>query len=258
MRKPAVAGKFYPNSKKKLKQDIKKYAGNNLSKKAKAAVSPHAGYIYSGKTAVKSIASLKEASNYVILGPNHHGIGSGIALSDQDWETPLGQVEVNKEISERLRDIGVFDERAHKREHSIEVQVPILQYFFDDFQIIPICMSIQDEETTKKLGERLAEISEERDISIVASSDFTHYQPLEIAKRQDMEARKKIEELDVKGFYDLIRQNNLSICGYGPIATLMNYSKKLGLESEFIEYSTSADQTGDESQVVGYVSMCFK
>lgn len=261
MRKAAVAGKFYPRNEENLKKEINKYLNQIKQEKegwAKAAISPHAGYRFSGKVAAKSIAALEKKETYIILGPSHHGTGAGISLSNEKWRTPLGEIEVNKEIINELKEIGIIENRAHKREHSIEVQTPFLQYLHKEFKIVPIMMSLQDKETIIELGNKLSRIKEERDVAILGSSDFTHYKTKKVAEEQDKEAIQKIKELDLDGFLELINKKNYSICGYGPIGTTMLVASKQDLIPELIDYRTSADATGDTNQVVGYASIIFK
>ncbi len=261
MRTAAVAGRFYPGSKEELKKTIKEYLTRVKEKEreiATCAISPHAGYLYSGEVAAKSIASLKKADTYIIIGPSHQGMGTGVSLSNEDWETPLGKIETNNEIIEELKNVGVVENNAHLGEHSIEVQLPFLQILREEFKIVPIMLSLQDVETIKNLSDKIKELMKDKDIGLIGSSDFTHYQPRRTAKEQDKEAINKIMELDLNNFLGLIKEKNLSICGYGPIGVLMEISRELELVPEFLEYKTSADQTGDTSQVVGYASIVFK
>lgn len=262
MRQAAVAGRFYPRTKKEIENKIQSYIKeiqkNQMKENAQASISPHAGYRFSGDVATWSISSLKKANTYIIIGPSHQPTGTGVSLSKENWKTPLGELEVDKELVNELKGIGIVENKAHIGEHSIEVQLPILQYIHQDFKILPIMLSIQDKETVIKLADKITEISREKDIAIISSSDFTHYQPKRIAEKQDKEAIEKIKELDLEGFYQLIKKENLSICGYGPIGVSMNFAKNKDLKPELKKYKTSGDETGNTSQVVGYASVVFR
>ncbi len=263
VRKPAVAGQFYPADKDELKEMISSFLekAGEIKAKPKAAVSPHAGYIYSGQTAAYSYSALKNTDprTIVIIGPNHTGLGSLVSISTQDWETPLGIIETDKEKANFLAEKGfAIDQIAHEYEHSIEVQLPFLQVIFENFKILPICVMDQSYQTMKKLGSSLAEVLEKNDI-IIASSDFTHYEPQESAFQKDNEAIKKIEQLDDEGFYKLVEEKEMSICGYGCILSAMIFSKQRDVKkAKLLKYSTSGDINGDYFKVVGYASIIFE
>jgi len=259
MRTPAVAGMFYPGSGEALRLLIEKLAPKKAQKlDAMGVVVPHAGYVYSGGVAAKVYASIEGAPTFVILGPRHSWEGSAVAVSTQPWKTPLGVVDVDHELIDMLPP-GIIDhdEVAHHREHSIEVQVPFLQYFFKDFKIVPIAIGLQDYETVREVADELTTAlgKYRRRVVIVASSDFTHYEPSEVAKRKDHLLVEKIEKLDVPGFYDEIASLNATICGYGPIAAMMLSCKRRGAtKAELLAYATSGDVTGDR-EVVGYAGL---
>lgn len=290
VREMAVAGQFYPlrkeqlllqlneffetekrqKTKKEVAEEIvekeskerKKVKKNNEKEKATAIIVPHAGYIYSGKIAAKGFSHLKKAKTFIILSPNHTGMGAGISVSDADyWETPLGKVKVNKRIVEEIAsEIGELEELAHIGEHSIEVQLPFLQYFFgEDFQIVAITIAEHSLQALKKLGKRIAEISEKEDIAVIASSDFTHFESEENAKKKDLNAIEFIEKIDVEGFHSFVERNELSICGYVAITAVMQYCKERGLlKGELLKYGSSAEATGDKRSVVAYAAIAFK
>jgi AmmeMemoRadiSam system protein B len=187
MRAPAVSGQFYPRSKNDLEREISRcFAGvPAVEKDVLGAVVPHAGYMYSGNTAAHVYSSLPEADTFVLLGPNHTGYGSPVAVSSENWSTPLGEVSSDIEFIRALPGrIIDMDESAHKYEHSIEVQLPFLQYRFREFSIAAICMGMQDEETAQDVGEELAVAAKKvkKKIVIIASSDFTHYMPDKTAR----------------------------------------------------------------------------
>lgn len=261
MRIPAVAGMFYPGKGEALRQLISELAPKKTPSpriEAMGVVVPHAGYIYSGGVAANVYASIEGAPTFIILGPRHSWEGSAVAVSTEPWKTPLGIVNVDNEFIDLLPP-GIIDhdEVAHRREHSIEVQVPFLQYFFKDFKIVPIALGLQDYETVREVANELTMAIEKysKKVVIVASSDFTHYEPIEVAKRKDHLLIEKIEKLDVPGFYDEIASLNATCCGFGPIAAMMLSCKRRGAtKAELLAYATSGDVTGDR-EVVGYAGL---
>ncbi|MBP9015626.1 MAG: AmmeMemoRadiSam system protein B [Candidatus Atribacteria bacterium] len=277
VRRAAVAGYFYPGSERELRLMIKElfYSESGprgreeelaKGKEVSGVVSPHAGYLYSGAVACWSFYSLSLASpvdTIVIIGPNHRGMGKRVALSDADfWETPLGEVAVDQEAVEFLAShYSLFssDSRAHQLEHSIEVQIPFLQYFLPyPFQILPITVWDQALEVALEMGQALQELSRKRKIAIVASSDFSHYEPAQIAETKDRHAISCITSLQTEEFYKVIRRENISICGPAGIAALMEYHKSRSPEQgKLLFYSHSGRVTGDYQEVVGYASLLF-
>lgn len=259
MRRPAVAGQFYPGSERELRDLLSRLAPGEPRKKIKACgiVVPHAGYVYSGGVAADVYASIEGAPTFVLLGPSHYGIGSPVAVSTEPWATPLGTVDVDMDFVRLLDGIIDRDEIAHQNEHSIEVQIPFLQYFFKDFRIVPICLGMQDYDSVKEVAtELIASLGRyDKPVVIVASSDFTHYEHVNVAKKKDTTLIKDIEKLDVPAFYDDLYRLNATACGYGPIAAMMMACGARGASrGELVKYATSGDVTGD-SQVVGYAGM---
>ena len=274
MRYPAVAGAFYPSGKEQLRNAVeecfKKGAGMpkaGAGKKLLAVVSPHAGYVYSGWVASFAYSEIfqnySQPPTFVILGPNHTGRGSGIALSQDDWETPLGAVSNDKELGKLIQkssDIIDFDEVAHVGEHSIEVQLPFLQFIYKNFKFVPICIGLGDYETADDIGNAVFKASQEikRDVLVIASSDFTHFEDAQSARRKDELALKSIEKLDARDFLNEVEVNNISICGYAPIMAAIIYSKlKGGKEVKVLKYANSGDVTKDYHEVVAYCSVAF-
>lgn len=264
-REPAVAGQFYPNDKKTLKKQVEDFLSNAKTPEAPGALGaivPHAGYAYSGGVAAYSynaIAGLKP-KNVVILGPNHTGYGEPVSVdASTEWETPLGTVGVNSELSEEIA-VGEFaiDPEAHLYEHSIEVNVPFLQCIYSGFEIVPICLGDQTKSAMKTLGEKLAKTLGKNDI-VIASTDFSHYVPYDVAYANDLRAIHDIIRLDTDSFYGTIKKNNVTMCGYGGVAALVEFAKKRGAtKAELLKYTTSGDVTNDRSSVVGYASLVIK
>lgn len=259
MRNPAVAGAFYPGTAEALRRQISELAPSAPRKlDAPGVVVPHAGYAYSGRVAAAVYASIEGAPTFVLLGPRHGWEGSAVAVSTVPWRTPLGVVDVDYDFIDRLPgSIIDRDETAHRREHSLEVQVPFLQYFFRDFRIVPIAIGLQDYETVEEVAGEVTEAIGKTPgkVVIVASSDFTHYEPAATARRKDHALIDRIRELDVPGFYGEIGRLGATCCGYGPIAAMMLSCRQRGARrAELLAYATSGDVTGDPD-VVGYAGL---
>ncbi len=274
IRTPAVAGMFYPNEKKELKKVIKecflhnfgpgKIPPSNIKKKIFGVICPHAGYVYSGPIACNSFYEISSdlPDLIIIIGANHWGIGSSVAtMIDTKWETPLGEVEVDSEIAEeisKLTDVIEIDNFSHSREHSLEVQIPMLQEIAANFKIVPIALINQSKEIAIKVGIAVAKIAQKNKVMIIGSSDFTHYESNEFAHEQDSALIEPILELDVDRFYDILHKKDISACGYGAIASTMIACKEIGAtKGELLKYATSGDISGDKSSVVGYGSIIF-
>ncbi|OYT63614.1 hypothetical protein B6V01_002400 [Methanosarcinales archaeon ex4572_44] len=260
IRHPTAIG-FYPADPVKLKRSIIGCIPPDTRKRENAlgAVVPHAGYMYSGKTAGHVYAALPTAETYVILGPNHRGMGSPIAVSTETWQTPLGRVEVDHEFVDILPgNIIDRDEIAHKREHSIEVQLPFIQHTQKDFKIVPVCIGLQDEESALEIGSEIREAVKKsrKRVVVIASSDLTHSQPATTARKKDAQVIDAILNLNIDEIYTRIYELDATVCGYGAIAAMLYAVKSLGASrAELLHYSTSGDVTGDNSSVVGYAGI---
>ena len=261
MRAPAVSGQFYPRSKNDLNREISRCFESvpTGERPVLGAVVPHAGYIYSGNTAAYVYSVLPRADTFVLLGPNHTGYGSPISVSNEKWSTPMGDVSPDLEFIKALpKRIIDTDESAHKYEHSIEVQLPFLQHRFSNFNIVPVCLGMQDEGTAMEVGMELAEAARKvnKKIVIIASSDFSHYKRDKVAREDDAYFISSILDMDIPGFYRKLYERNASVCGYGPIAAMLAASKALGAKkASLLKYSTSGDITGDLAAVVGYAGI---
>ncbi|MGC8664416.1 MAG: MEMO1 family protein [Nitrososphaeria archaeon] len=277
VRKPAVAGYFYPSDKDKLISLIEEtFKSDKIGpgklpplKEQKEAIGylvPHAGYEYSGYVAAHAyleISALPEGSTFIILGPNHYGIGSPIALPQSEiWETPLGQVKVDTSLRNEIlseRSIIDMDDAAHWREHSIEVQIPYLQYIKKDFKILPISMTLMEKEYAVEVAEIIyKKIKDKKNYYIIASSDLTHYEPADSVNKKDEIAINAIIKKDLDEFYRVLRRYDITMCGYGPASVLIHLSNLMGYNSvKLLKHANSGDVTGDYSAVVGYASVGF-
>ena len=260
MRRAVVAGAFYEGERRSLENQLQNcFSGitREENEGILGAVVPHAGYMYSGRVAASVYAKLPRADIFLILGTNHQGIGSLVAVSKDTWSTPLGEVEADEAFVDALpKRIIDIDETAHRYEHSIEVQLPFLQFLFGrKFHFVPISIALTDEDTTKEVGEDLASTITkiEKKVVMLASSDFTNYEPGKIAREKDEYVIEAIKELDVAKFYNRVYERNVTACGIAPIAAMMHAAKILGAtEGKVIKYATSGDITGDHRAVVGY------
>ena len=272
MREPVAIG-FYPDDPEELRQTIESFLDDVKVKEMtpRALLVPHAGYPFSGKTAAFSYKALKgkDYSNVILLGPNHYGVGPEIAVSGEDWKTPLGEVKLNREIANKItQNSGArTDNKAHEREHSIEVQLPFLQYVLSDFEIVPISIKHEylDKNSLNDLGEVLRELSDEETL-IIASSDLVHFGPnyrympvqedrVEFVEEKDREFIDKVVQFDPDGVLEI--GEDTTVCGYGGIAALLMALKDQGIKASILEHSTSYDVRKDENNIVGYASIAF-
>lgn len=269
VRNPVVAGQFYSSSRDELTKEIRALAGKGEEKKEEAigVVSPHAGYMYSGQVAAATLSSIKDRSTYIIIGPNHTGLGEPFSMTASDsWKTPLGEIRINIPLAQNIltRCPQVCkDELAHIQEHSIEVQLPILQTLQKNFTIVPIVASTADIATYRKIGEGIAlsikDLDMEKDVTIIASSDMTHYESSEDARSKDSKAIDAILNLDEGALIKRIEEFGITMCGFVPAAIMLSASKKLGARrARLIKYMTSGDTTGDYSSVVGYAGIVIE
>ena len=275
IRKPVVAGSFYPDNPDELEQMIQKFFTHRFGPNSNppkqsierifGVICPHAGYMYSGPIASHSYyeISSQEFDLAIIIGPNHLAIGSKIAtMSDAKWQTPLGISEVDSESSNELLTIADNIEQdyfSHSKDHSLEVQIPFLQEIFpNNLKILPIIMAKQDIDAAMEIGNAISKIAKSKKIMIIGSSDFTHYEENEFAHSQDMSLIDPILKMDVNGFNETLHAKKISACGYGAIAATMIACKNLGSKKgELLAYATSGDVVGNKDSVVGYGSIKF-
>jgi AmmeMemoRadiSam system protein B len=263
IRKAQVAGQFYPASPGALKKEITRLAAPAEKKTdALGLVSPHAGYVFSGKVAGSCFSRVKLTKTVVILGPNHTGIGAPFSImTGGTWQMPLGNVEIDSVLGANvLKGSGYIEEdaSAHEYEHSIEVQLPFLQFFLPEVKIVPIVIGGTDFSAYKEIGEAIAKAIKEtgQKVLVVASSDMSHYEPREKAQEKDKSAIDAMLKLDPEELVKRVNELNITMCGYGPAAAMLCAVKELGAKkAELIKYETSGDVSGDYSSVVGYAGI---
>lgn len=280
IRNPAVAGQFYPGSKDALEREIRAMVDPSAQREdAIGIVSPHAGYIYSGRVAGSVFSAISAKKSYVILGPNHTGLGETFGLDESDsWKTPIGDVEIDRVLADAIKKNCKYvknDSLSHAHEHSIEVQIPFLQVLRKDFnppsakfppgggcgfRIVPIAVSYADLDAYRSVGRAIAgsikELKLEREVTTIASSDMTHYESTESAKKKDSIAIKAILELDEAKLIKEVTERDISMCGWAPVAIMIVCAKALGASrARLVQYGTSGDASGDYSSVVGYAGM---
>jgi AmmeMemoRadiSam system protein B len=259
-----VAGYFYPHDSEGLKDMIRGMLDDRADKvKAISVISPHAGYVYSGKVAGSVFSSVTMPEDFVILGPNHQDVSTGISIMREGvWETPLGDVSVNTTLADLIMkrsDILKENARSHAQEHSLEVQVPFIQYLKGKITIVPISIAyFSTYEDLVKLGKAIAGAIREydQDVLIIASTDMSHYVSQDVAKEKDFRAIEKILNLDAHGLYEIVESENISMCGFKPTTSAIIASNELQAEkAELIKYQTSGDVSGDFLKVVGYAGI---
>ncbi len=263
IRNPVVSGQFYPDSPDQLRAMIGGFVDEKAEKEEVIGlVSPHAGYIFSGPVAGAVISKVKFKDTFVIMGPNHTGRGKPLSIMTQGtWKTPLGEVEIDSELGKRILATSSHlqeDHVAHQYEHSIEVQIPFLQYFKPDIKLVPIILAYSSLATYKEIGKELAKAIKDlnKEVVIIASSDMTHYEPQESAQRKDTQAIDAILDLNEDELFKRVDELNISMCGYAPTICLISVAKELGAtRAELVRYQTSGDVTGDYSAVVGYAGI---
>jgi AmmeMemoRadiSam system protein B len=263
-RKAFVAGQFYPGDEERLRRTIEEMSGPPVApKRAIALVSPHAGYVYSGPVAGAVFSSAVVPGTVIILGPGHREIGSIFAIQGRgSWLTPLGESPIETHLASQIMKRCALveeDEQAHLGEHSLEVQLPFIQYHRKDAAIVPICVShdagyVQLEALGRALAEAIRDSG--RETLIVASTDMSHYVSQKTAEKKDMMAIRKVLDLDPAGLFETVTKERISMCGYQPTSAALVAAIGLGASgAELVRYRTSGEATGDYAQVVGYAGI---
>lgn len=269
-RRPAVAGHFYRGTAEALKQQVRGFLEPIEDKIAALGIlSPHAGLVYSGAVAGAVYSRLDLPETFVLIGPNHTGLGAPVSImTEGSWETPLGQIDIDTALARSILSKSPRiheDTLAHLREHSLEVQLPFIQALKSQFTIVPIQMLDTRLETCLELGRAVASAIAERRTEhsskalIVASSDMSHYEQAAVAKEKDFLAIDRILSLDPEGLYRAVRENGITMCGYGPAVAMLSACRLLGAaRADLIKYASSGDVSGDYDQVVGYAGVIIR
>ncbi len=265
LRLPAVAGRFYPGTESELDRAVDSLTHDDSRRvSAKAVVSPHAGYMYSGSVAGALFSSIEIPERVIVLCPNHTGVGENAAIcASGSWRMPWGNVPVDEMITSRLLDAVPFlrdDPSAHRDEHSLEVILPFLHRFRKSIFLVPIAIGQLSIDQCRQLGERIADVvSGDKSRSlIVASSDMSHYVPVETARRKDGLAIDRMLALDPAGLYSTVKAERISMCGVLPATVALFAALSLGASSaRLVKYATSGDVSGDFRSVVGYAGLLF-
>jgi AmmeMemoRadiSam system protein B len=263
VRRPAVAGYFYPGEPDKLRKELERCLPNPApTKRAIGIVAPHAGYIYSGGVAGEVYQRVELPNRFIILSPNHTGAGEPYSIMPEgEWMTPLGSARIDEELAKKFMErcpLLTEDDEAHRGEHSLEVQIPFLQYLKKDFRFVPVTLSYIPYKACEEVGRALAQIIREskEPILIIASSDMNHYESQQVAERKDYLAIEKIKAVDPEGLYETVKKNSISMCGIIPTTATLVAAKELGAtKGELIRHATSGDVTGDYGSVVGYAGL---
>ena len=270
LRRPAVAGRFYPRDPEDLRAEVQSYlsqdAGNRQPPaRAIGCIAPHAGYMYSGHVAGAVFARIEIPRLCIVLCPNHTGIGQPLAIvSDGAWETPLGEVPIATALATALKQRFPAlqeDSAAHRAEHAAEVELPFLQLLQPELSIVPIALGTRRFEILDQLGSAIADVvaAQSEPVLIIASSDMNHYEPDAVTRVKDHRAIERILTLDPQGLHEVVTQQEISMCGLGPAVAMLTAARQLGAKSaELVKYATSGDISGDRNMVVGYAGVIVK
>ncbi len=263
-RQPVAAGRFYPGSQAGINEIVSQFEQslpNITPHKATAVVVPHAGYIYSGATAFKTLSQVTIPHTIVLIGPNHHGRGARVAVAAKEWDMPWGTVPLNTAIAVTLpqhSSLFQLDNLAHEYEHSLEVQLPLLHHFQQKLQIVPIAVFPLAYSECEQAARALADVikQQQEHVLLLASTDMTHYESRTTATRLDTQAIERMLEFDPQGLYEVVRDKNISMCGMVPTVITMLAAKLLGADAvQLVEYTDSGEASGDTAQVVGYAGL---
>ncbi len=262
IRKPVVAGQFYPGDPVALREFVVRALGAGPERAALGVVSPHAGYVYSGAVAGETLGAVPVPETVVLLGPNHTGLGAEAAVwARGGWATPLGTVPVAEDLAGALLaacPILQEDTLAHVHEHSLEVQLPFLQVKRPDLRIVPICLALRSFGEIAEVGNALADTLAGwgEPALLVASSDMSHYEPDDVARAKDKLAIERVLDLDPRGLLDTAKRHGITMCGVVPTAAMLVAARRLGARgAELVRYATSGDASGDYRRVVGYAGI---
>ncbi len=267
LRLPVVAGRFYPSHPKELTALVREYTRPDPTQApmlVRACLVPHAGYMYSGHVAGSVFARVELPRKIIVLGVRHYPRGEPVAiLSSGAWRTPLGDAPIDEVLAEELRrecPLLREDSVAHSTEHSLEVQVPFLQVLAPGFSFVPVALGAVQFESLVSLGEGISRVlrRSKENVLLLTTSDLNHYEDDATTRTKDGKAIDRLLAVDARGLYDTCRNQKISMCGLGPAVAMLTVLDALGAKkAELLKYATSADVSGDRSQVVGYAGMIF-
>ena len=269
VRQPAVSGRFYPARAKELERKVRGFLGQvqpvELNGELIALIVPHAGFVFSGQVAAYSYKHLegKEFDTIILIGDSHRMRFPGISIGNfSAYRTPLGDVPVDKTLAERLineHEIINFHPRAHKEEHSLEVQLPFLQTVLEDFKIVPIIMGERSLETCKVLADALLEHTRDKNVLFIASTDLSHFHSYNEAIEIDKRTIAAMEKLEGRLLFQGLKDKKYELCGGAAVVVTTLVAEKLGAEkAQLLKYANSGDvPLGDKSRVVGYAAMAI-
>lgn len=265
LRRAAWSDQFYPGHPRELARDLERFLAAGPAEKILSPVgclAPHAGYMYSGAVAGAVYARLDLPDRFIILCPNHMGLGQPLSImSEGAWQTPLGNAPIDSDLAGELRrrcPLLTEDAEAHRQEHSIEVQLPFLQKLQPAMRFVPVAVGTESFDALERLARAIAGTirASGRRVLIVASSDMNHYDNDERTRIKDRRAIDQLLALHPRGLYDTVRREGISMCGYCPAVAMMTAALELGAaRAELVRYATSADACGDHSRVVGYAGI---
>jgi len=267
LRHPAVAGRFYPGDPDDLRTEARGYLsqssfGKQSPVRAVGCIAPHAGYMYSGHVAGAVFARVEIPRRCIVMCPNHTGMGVPLSvMSEGAWETPLGEVAIDSELAGALKKRFPAlqeDSAAHRAEHAAEVELPFLQIRQAELKFVPIALGTRQFEALEQLGKALADVvvAQKDPVLIIASSDMNHYESDAVTRVKDHRAIERILTLDPRGLFDVVTQQDISMCGLGPAVAMLTAARQLGAKSaELVKYATSGDISGDRDTVVGYAGV---
>lgn len=266
IRRSAVAGSFYAGTRERLRLQVEDLLPKEVTREqAIGVVAPHAGYIYSGRVAAAVYSRVEFPDTFVILGPNHTGLGAGAAIMTYgQWETPLGAVRIDAELGKAIlahSSVLEEDHLGHLREHSIEVQLPFLQYFERPFSFVPICLFSHEYAACQEVGQAVARAVQEagKRVLLVASTDMSHYISREEATAKDRKAIDAILALDPERLHRVVRQEGISMCGFHPTTAMLVAAKALGVtKADLVMYTDSGEVTKDVNEVVAYAGLVIR
>jgi len=264
-RQPVVAGSFYDANPEKLNRMVDGFlalASGKREEKTRLAMVPHAGYVFSGAVCGKTLGLAHLESTILMLGPNHTGVGERFALwTEGVWDIPGGSLTVDEELAQAIAvaDPSIIpDTAAHVREHSLEVILPFLRQINAGTTIVPISVSSRSFDELESVGMAIGRVLKEfgRPVSIVVSSDMSHYISHEEAKKRDLMALEAAVSLDPAGLFNTVLANDISMCGVLPMTVGLYAALEMGAtKGELVAYATSGEVSGDFDQVVGYAGV---